>query len=243
LTEDQESGPSIVAVPGPTVEEHQKSPFQPDISPVYSQRWDDAERIEMAYRESKAIEAEAIKRRQEVRRKIHKEQREIAKAQREADRLAGRLEPIRREKERLDAIARIEAYAKQTGEDVSGWYEELGVEGSWEGDEGLIRKEEFERAEMQDGQSVEFEKEDAGMEQVRNDHERPEEERQARRNSSSERPERRNDRSDHSSARRNSEPGPRTYSHGTKDREQAVSRSSGSRGRGGGSGKKRFGLA
>ena len=64
--------------------------------------------------------------RQRFRRERFREERQRMKDQREEDERLGRTEDIRNERKRMDALETIDNYARLTGEDVSGWFEELG---------------------------------------------------------------------------------------------------------------------
>ncbi|WVQ95926.1 hypothetical protein IAU59_003025 [Kwoniella sp. CBS 9459] len=90
-------------------------------------RWDQAARLEESFHRAKEIEAEQIAQRRAARREAFKLEREQKKAERADDEASGRMEAIRAERKRIEALEAIEKYAQQTGEDVSGWYEELGI--------------------------------------------------------------------------------------------------------------------
>ncbi len=89
-------------------------------------RWTRAEKMEEQYYLAKTREARQTAARQLMRREAFKRERERQKLQRAEDDRLGRTEEIRKERKRLVALAKIQEYAKITGEDVSGWYEELG---------------------------------------------------------------------------------------------------------------------
>ncbi|WWD04487.1 hypothetical protein V865_002557 [Kwoniella europaea PYCC6329] len=90
-------------------------------------RWDQAVRLEEKFMESQILEQQQIAERQQARRAAFKLERERKKQERLEDQLAGRTDAIRAEKKRIEALEAIESYARQTGEDVSGWYAELGI--------------------------------------------------------------------------------------------------------------------
>ncbi|WVW87040.1 hypothetical protein I302_109096 [Kwoniella bestiolae CBS 10118] len=92
-----------------------------------SRRWDQAVRLEEKFLESQVVEQQQIEERQQARRAAFRLERERKKQERMEDELAGRLPAIRAERKRIEALEAIESYARQTGEDVSGWYEELGI--------------------------------------------------------------------------------------------------------------------
>lgn len=111
-------------------------------------QWDRAENLELAYHANREMEEIAIEQRRTARRERFKVERERMKAQRAEDERMGRMDDIKREKERKNALAKIRAYAEETGEDVSGWYEELGeiirpkMDGGSTGDHGTVDIEE-----------------------------------------------------------------------------------------------------
>ncbi|GMK56578.1 hypothetical protein CspeluHIS016_0304180 [Cutaneotrichosporon spelunceum] len=89
------------------------------------QGWMRAEKLEKAYHEAKALENELISARKTVRQAAHKAEREREKEER-AQMLAQGLGPkMAQERRRAAAIASIEKYARETGEDVSDWIKEL----------------------------------------------------------------------------------------------------------------------
>ncbi|OCF40682.1 hypothetical protein I317_05531 [Kwoniella heveanensis CBS 569] len=90
-------------------------------------RWDQAAKLEESFHRAKEIEAEQIAQRQTARREAYKIEREQRKRERAEDDASGRSEAVRAERKRIEALEAIEKYAQQTGEDVSGWYEELGI--------------------------------------------------------------------------------------------------------------------
>ncbi|WVR07953.1 hypothetical protein IAU60_004996 [Kwoniella sp. DSM 27419] len=110
-------------------------------------RWDRAAKLEEAFRRAKVLEDEQIAQRKEARAKAYKLERMQRKQEREEDELAGRSEAVRAEKRRIAALEAIEKYAQETGEDVSAWYEELGVAK----DEGIPISEERQRREKRRG--------------------------------------------------------------------------------------------
>ncbi|WVF68377.1 hypothetical protein IAT40_003142 [Kwoniella sp. CBS 6097] len=90
-------------------------------------RWDQAAKLEESFHRAKEIEAQQIAQRQTARREAYKIEREQKKRERAEDQSSGRAEAVRAERKRIEALEAIEKYAQQTGEDVSGWYEELGI--------------------------------------------------------------------------------------------------------------------
>ncbi|WWC66012.1 uncharacterized protein I303_108634 [Kwoniella dejecticola CBS 10117] len=90
-------------------------------------RWEAAVRLEEKFQQSQIVEQQQIEERQQARRAAFKLERMQKKKERQEDELYGRTDAIRAEKKRIEALEAIENYAKQTGEDVSAWYEELGV--------------------------------------------------------------------------------------------------------------------
>ncbi|WRT69822.1 uncharacterized protein IL334_006813 [Kwoniella shivajii] len=90
-------------------------------------RWDQAARLEESFQRAQEIEAQQIEERQNARRDAYRAAREQKKKERLEDELAGRTDAIKAEKKRIQALEAIQAYANQTGEDVSGWYQELGI--------------------------------------------------------------------------------------------------------------------
>ncbi|WWC73821.1 uncharacterized protein I206_107793 [Kwoniella pini CBS 10737] len=101
-------------------------------------RWDAAVKLEEKFQQSQIIEQQQIEQRQQARRLAFKLEREQKKKERKEDELYGRIDSIKAEKKRIEALEAIENYAKQTGEDVSAWYEELGVK---EGEELPINED------------------------------------------------------------------------------------------------------
>ncbi|WWC92672.1 uncharacterized protein L201_007631 [Kwoniella dendrophila CBS 6074] len=101
-------------------------------------RWDQAVRLEEKFIESQIMEQKQIELRQNARRAAFKLDREQKKREKLEDKLAGRTEFIQAEKKRIEALEAIENYAKQTGEDVSDWYKELGIQ---EGEEIPINED------------------------------------------------------------------------------------------------------
>ena len=88
-------------------------------------RWARAERMEEQFHKAKAMEALQIAERQRIRREGYRRENEERRAQKLEDSRTGQTEVLRKERSRMEALANIERYAKITGEDVSGWYEEL----------------------------------------------------------------------------------------------------------------------
>lgn len=89
------------------------------------QGWSRAEQLEKAYHEAKALERELIEARRTVRRTAFKAERERAREERKEMLEQGLGPRIAQERRRATAIERIEAYARETGEDVSDWIKEL----------------------------------------------------------------------------------------------------------------------
>jgi hypothetical protein len=87
-----------------------------------------AEQFELAFHENRLNEEAMIRKRKEVRYEEYRKLREQVKKEKEEDEKLGRVEDIEREAERLQAIDRIYQYAQETGEDVSEWFAELGVD-------------------------------------------------------------------------------------------------------------------
>ena len=86
-----------------------------------------AEQFELAFHENRLNEEEMIRKRKEKRYELYRRLREQVKKEKEEDMRLGRVEDIHKEAERLQAIDRIYQYAQETGEDVSEWFAELGV--------------------------------------------------------------------------------------------------------------------
>jgi hypothetical protein len=89
-------------------------------------RWARAERMEEQFYRNKFRDMEATAERQRARRAAYKREKERFKAVKLEDERLGRSADVKREKMRLDALEKIQNYARITGEDVSDWYEELG---------------------------------------------------------------------------------------------------------------------
>jgi hypothetical protein len=87
-----------------------------------------AEQFELAFHENRLNEEEMIRKRKEKRYEQYRKLREQVKKEKEEDVRLGRVEDIHKEAERLQAIDRIYQYAQETGEDVSEWFAELGVD-------------------------------------------------------------------------------------------------------------------
>lgn len=87
-----------------------------------------AEQFELAFHENRLVEEEMIRQRKAVRYEQYQKLRDRIKAEKEEDVRLGRVEDINKEVERLQAIDRIYQYAQETGEDVSEWFAELGVD-------------------------------------------------------------------------------------------------------------------
>jgi hypothetical protein len=87
-----------------------------------------AEQFELVYHQNRLAEEEAIIERKKIRYEKYSRLRDQIRAEREEDIRLGRTEDVKREVERLQAIDRIYEYAQETGEDVSEWFAELGVD-------------------------------------------------------------------------------------------------------------------
>jgi hypothetical protein len=87
-----------------------------------------AEQFELAFHENRLNKEEMIRKRKEKRYEQYRKLREQVKKEKEEDVRLGRVEDIHKEAERLQAIDRIYQYAQETGEDVSEWFAELGVD-------------------------------------------------------------------------------------------------------------------
>ena len=87
-----------------------------------------AEQFELTYHVNRLIQEEMIRERKEIRYEQYQKLRGQIKAEKEEDERLGRVEDIKREVQRLEAIDRIYQYAQETGEDVSEWFAELGVD-------------------------------------------------------------------------------------------------------------------
>ena len=92
---------------------------------VDERRWEMAVVHEKAYHDQKAREAYQAANRQLIRRTKYREERDRNKAERQAMNDSGEWEDLRREKRRGEAFDTVQQYAKITGGDVSGWYDEL----------------------------------------------------------------------------------------------------------------------
>ena len=92
---------------------------------VPESKWAVAKRLERDYHRGKYIDAVQTAERQKVRRARYREEKVTARQQREEDIKLGRQEEMYKEKRRLQALEDVRRYAEQTGEDVSGWFEEL----------------------------------------------------------------------------------------------------------------------
>ena len=89
-------------------------------------KWEWAARQEFEFHKAKLYEAQAAAERQTVRRQRYREEREELRRQGIEDAEKGVDVDLRKEQRRLKAIEDIEAYGQQTGEDVSGWFDEIG---------------------------------------------------------------------------------------------------------------------
>lgn len=87
--------------------------------------WARAEALEKAYHKAKALEDEFLEARKAVRKEQYAKERERAKRERAEMKELGMEGRLAQERRRQEAIASIEKYARQTGEDVSGWFEEV----------------------------------------------------------------------------------------------------------------------
>ena len=93
---------------------------------VNDEAWNWAAMSEFEYHKAKLLEAKAAAERQAVRRQRYRELREEQRRQAIEDAHKGVDVDLQKEERRLKAIKDIEEYAQQTGEDVSGWYDEIG---------------------------------------------------------------------------------------------------------------------
>jgi hypothetical protein len=93
---------------------------------VNDEAWNWAAMSEFEYHKAKLLEAKAAAERQTVRRQRYRELREEQRRQAIEDAEKGVDVDLRKEERRLKAIQDIEEYAQQTGEDVSGWFNEIG---------------------------------------------------------------------------------------------------------------------
>lgn len=87
--------------------------------------WARAEALEKAYHEAKALENELIAARKAVRKARYLQEREDAKREKEEIRAQGLGPRMAQERLRAAAIESIEKYARETGEDVTDWFEEI----------------------------------------------------------------------------------------------------------------------
>lgn len=116
---------------GPAPEDGEPEPLDKPLTQdeiaakIDDRRWEQAESMEVAFWEAKELEDEHIAIRREARRAKYQVEREEMKRQREEDKVLGREDLMRQEKRRDLAVWSIEQYAKETGEDVSGWFEEI----------------------------------------------------------------------------------------------------------------------
>ncbi|KAK4687383.1 hypothetical protein P7C73_g2741, partial [Tremellales sp. Uapishka_1] len=94
--------------------------------PRESLGWLEVEQMELSMERAKELEAEQTNARKEERKARFKYEREQQKKQREEDIGMGRVEAKRAAAVRDKALKRVVDYAKETGEDVRDWYEELG---------------------------------------------------------------------------------------------------------------------
>lgn len=102
---------------------HAKTDWKIDHS-----KWNWCAKQEFEYHQAKILEAEATAERQFIRRTRMREEREERRRQAEEDERTGLGPELVKERRRLDSIEHIEHYAKQTGQDVSQWYDEVGGE-------------------------------------------------------------------------------------------------------------------
>jgi len=98
---------------------------QPEYEPPSSYTWDRARRLEEHLHTSRAAEAEDRRRRLDVRKTLTREARAVSRAERDEIIASGREGEVLKEKRRQRAIFEIGRYAELTGEDVSGWLDEL----------------------------------------------------------------------------------------------------------------------
>lgn len=117
---DAEKGESNMPVP-------QDEPITPDeiAAKMPAEGWRRAEALEKAYHEAKALENELIAARKAIRKARYLQEREEQKREKEELRESGLINRMRQEKVRAAAIASIEKYAMETGEDVSDWFDEI----------------------------------------------------------------------------------------------------------------------
>ena len=96
-----------------------------------TQAWEKAEALEAKRLEAEADEAEAIRVRKERRKARYQSEAEAYKAERQRLQDAGLWEAFLADKAQQErrnmAIANVRKYAEATGEDVSRWFQELGV--------------------------------------------------------------------------------------------------------------------
>ena len=100
-------------------------PNEEQVGEVDESKWAKAERGERAHHEMKAREAIQAANRQFIRRTRYREEREHNKAYRQEDEELGIAPEVKKEQRRLEALDTISHYGDVTGEDVSGWFEEL----------------------------------------------------------------------------------------------------------------------
>lgn len=89
-------------------------------------KWHWAAIQEFEYHKAKLLEAQATAERQAVRRQKYREIREEQRRQAIEDAENGVESDLKKEQRRLKAIEDIEEYGRQTGEDLSGWFDEIG---------------------------------------------------------------------------------------------------------------------
>jgi hypothetical protein len=106
-------------------EDHEIEIGEFGVTPIRPEQWKQAEWYEGRYHYSKWIQAQRTAERQRIRREGYKiakqKEREEIRAMREAGMMTG----SKKEEARQAAIQHIETYARQTGSDVTGWFEEL----------------------------------------------------------------------------------------------------------------------
>ena len=102
-------------------------PSEEEEGQVVDEAWERAIRGEMSHHQDKAREAFQAANRQFIRRERFQEMKTNEVEARLEDKALGITKDIKKEKRRLEGLESIEHFAHRTGEDVSGWYEELGA--------------------------------------------------------------------------------------------------------------------
>ena len=93
---------------------------------VDDEAWERAIRGEMSHHQDKAREALQAANRQFIRRERFRELKQYEKQAKLEDEELGITDHVQKERRRLEGLESIQHFAHRTGEDVSGWYEELG---------------------------------------------------------------------------------------------------------------------